>query len=743
MHEEQAARSHNAAGMSPRWQPETGCRVASIVMRNFVASLRVGCRALAVLLLACAMPAAWAAKPPNILFVIMDDVGIDQMQLFGYGGETPPATPTIDRIGHSGIRFGNAWAMPACSTSRAALFTGRYPLRTNVYGALGPDDLANAMLSPYEMTVPRLLKQKGYMSALFGKFHMGLQGNSPFGLAMPASLGWDYYSGWLDETGDPSSIDTTAGGAAPAGRSYSCGFVPSAANGGADVGACYFADGACMPMATINGIPPGRTCRDNGGLLDPNGSCARARPGNLDFNLLSGHYVSPLVINDANGRVESIPPTDKRARTFRGSLPVDDAIAWIRQQPAGTPWMATLSFASAHTPLMQPPVKLVGAAAAATTDLDCGNAVQQRVLQNQMIEALDLEFGRLLVTLGLAQRDADGRLIYNPDATDTMIVVIGDNGTLGGTVKLPFDYTRAKGTAYQTGVWVPMVVSGPLVRMPDRAVTSMVNLVDLYQLFGEIAGIDVAAATPRTIDAVPMLPYLASDTQRPLRKWNFTQVGINAQANGSLNGPCQISSTCTQIPVTKGVCEDNGGIWWGKGATDPVTAGIPADGMKYCCDVNVWQANHGKDTYTIQPLDSKGIRNDHYKIVANYTLDWDSATNACFPNPTVEFYEINEAVPKPMLDEDGDDLLPKGLTPIQQVNYDFLASELNALLRSQPTCWGDGNIDGVVNGLDLVEWSAYASVDGKSSWYDFNQDGLTNEVDLAIVQRFLGTTCPN
>ncbi len=200
-------------------------------------------RAFFAALLALVAFAATAAPPPppppNILFIIMDDVGIDQMRLFGYGGVTPPSTPNIDQIANAGVRFSNAWAMPACSTSRAVFFTGRFPLRTNVFGALGPDDLANSMVSPYETTVPRLLKKRGYRSALFGKFHLGLQGNSPFAYSMPASLGWDYYAGWLDETGDPSSIDTTAGGVATGGKAYSCGFVPGAADGGADTGACY------------------------------------------------------------------------------------------------------------------------------------------------------------------------------------------------------------------------------------------------------------------------------------------------------------------------------------------------------------------------------------------------------------------------------------------------------------------------------------------------------------------------
>ena len=82
-------------------------------------------------------------KLPNIVLVLMDDIGIDQWSLFGYGGGTAASTPNIAAIARAGIKFHNMWSMPACSNGRAALFTGRYPFRTNVLTALGSDDLAN------------------------------------------------------------------------------------------------------------------------------------------------------------------------------------------------------------------------------------------------------------------------------------------------------------------------------------------------------------------------------------------------------------------------------------------------------------------------------------------------------------------------------------------------------------------------------------------------------------------------
>ncbi|MBI1813492.1 MAG: sulfatase-like hydrolase/transferase [Deltaproteobacteria bacterium] len=702
-----------------------------------------------VALLACALPGCGGSvvpqqttvAAPNILFVIMDDVGIDQMRLFGYGGETPPRTPNIDQLAGAGIRFHNAWAMPACTTSRAVIFEGRFPLRTNVLGALGPNDLANSMVSPYEMTTPKLLAQRGYDSALFGKFHLGLQGHNPAGYGMPHDLGWNYFAGWLDETGDPSSIDTTAGGVAPPGT-WSCGFVRGGAAGGADFGACYMADGTCSSLASSGPIPPGRTCRDRGGIFDPGTSCTVPRPDYLNFATLSGHYVSPLVLNFEDGSVEQVPASDPRARRFRATADVDAAVGWIKARPAGRPWMATVSFASAHTPVMQPPPSELPSGNADSSGLDCADAADQRVVTNLMIESLDAEVGRLLVETGLARHARDGRLIYRPGQTDTMVILVGDNGTLGTVVKAPFDVSRAKGTAYQTGVWVPLIVAGPLVKQPDRVVSHMVNVADLYALFGEIAGIDnVQQAVPRPIDAVAMLPYVVNPQQASIRHWNFTQIGNNLQANGAINGPCVISGGCTQIPVSKSVCEDNNGVWWGPGADDPLTAGIPSTGYQFCCQVNAFRAAQDESLYNITPLSAVGIRNDRYKIVENTSPIYESAEAPCVETTDVEFYEINEASPLPRIDREGTELSLGSLTPEQQRNYNELSAQLNALIASAPECPGDGNIDLVVNQQDLDDWRFYSQSNGLSSVYDLNLDGVTDTADQSIIEQHLGLDC--
>jgi len=130
-------------------------------------------------------------------------------------------------------------------------------------------------------------------------------------------------------------------------------------------------------------------------------------------------------------------------------------------------------------------------------------------------------------------------------------------------------------------------------------------------------------------------------------------------------------------------------------------------------------------------------------VVSNYFQDYDATNNLCFANTTSELYEINEHVPKPLLDEEGMDLLQLGpLTPLQQENYAALTAQMMQVLDSQPACPGDGNIDGVVNGRDLENWLGYRLLTrGKSSWYDINMDGLTDYTDLALLRKYLGK-CP-
>ena len=233
------------------------------------------------LLAACADHGSSAAPAsrPNLLLVIADDVGIDQLATFGFGGADPPATPTLEALAKSGVRFRNTWSMPTCSTTRAALFSGRYPVRTQVNTAIVSTDYANSQLSPFEKSLPDLLARQGYVSAYVGKIHVTGSdvnpANHPLGDGVMPALGWDYFAGYLD--GGPRSIDVAAGldNRDATATPFSCGYVPLPSDhpDGASSGACYEATGACRQLSSDGTSVPGKMCLERGGILDPGQQC--------------------------------------------------------------------------------------------------------------------------------------------------------------------------------------------------------------------------------------------------------------------------------------------------------------------------------------------------------------------------------------------------------------------------------------------------------------------------------------
>jgi hypothetical protein len=701
------------------------------------------------------------APTPNILFIILDDVGVDQMRIFGYGGLTPvsaPNTPNIDVIARAGVRFRNVWSMPECSPSRVMFFEGRYPLRTNIYTAILATDLANSQLSPYEVTTPKLLRSVGYTNALFGKFHLAGPTYNPYEYGTPHAAGFDYFDGFLE--GAPYPIDGTIGGQFPDGR-YTCGFVPPAADGGADTGGCRFANGSCVVISRDPQDPaPGRSCLQQGGLFVPNTQCNMPPPFALNFGQPNAYYVWHRVINQPDGTVTQFPLTDPSARQYVSNQTIQSAVDWINMQnQQQQPWMATVSFANIHTPYQQPPRSLLPSTEIEGSGLSCANQNNEkdlRIISNQMLEAADTHIGQLLVQTGLATYNPNGSLNYQPEQTNTMVVIIGDNGTYAVSVKLPFDPNLSKGTVYQTGVWVPLIVAGPLVAAPDREVTSMVNIADLFQLWGEIVGIDVHQVDSHIIDSESMLPYLTNPQQGEIRQVNFAETSSNIHLNNVAPSPCVLSvtapPTCVQIFPQKKLCEFEGGCWYGPGGG---TQDCPSQGTQFpsCCAVRA--AGIFPGGVTLLPDSAYATRNDNYKLIRLEKPNCSGGEPTPEPPDTTfnEFYSINERPVVPRIDFPGlalcaDDApsqsqkCPMGLNQDELNNYNALTMAMNNILSSQPPCPGDGNEDLMVNQLDLVLWNYYSLFNGGgSSWYDFNFDGRTDNQDEAIIEQHLGTNC--
>lgn len=151
---------------------------------------------------------------PNIILFMTDDQGYGDLSCMG---NTDFRTPHLDRLAASGVRFTNWYAnSPVCSPSRASLLTGRYPGNAGVRSILAGHRTASGL----PQTVPTLataLKELGYQTALFGKWHLGLaQGSRPHDHGFDEWFGFlagcvDYYSHifyWGMNRGGPGNDPT-------------------------------------------------------------------------------------------------------------------------------------------------------------------------------------------------------------------------------------------------------------------------------------------------------------------------------------------------------------------------------------------------------------------------------------------------------------------------------------------------------------------------------------------------------
>lgn len=111
---------------------------------------------------------AQEARDPNVVIIFVDDMGYKDIGPFG----SEVATPNLDTLAQEGVKLTNFYvAQPVCTASRAALLTGAYPNRIGVHHAFFPDQEIG--LHPQEETLAEILKNEGYSTAIFGKWHLG------------------------------------------------------------------------------------------------------------------------------------------------------------------------------------------------------------------------------------------------------------------------------------------------------------------------------------------------------------------------------------------------------------------------------------------------------------------------------------------------------------------------------------------------------------------------------------------
>ena len=218
---------------------------------------------------------------------------------------------------------------------------------------------------------------------------------------------------------------------------------------------------------------------------------------------------------------------------YNTSETIDDALKWIHCQDK--PWMCTVAFNAPHSPWHEPPAHLHGCNLNGLSPRR-----HPRAFYLAAVQAMDTEIGRLLEGLG-------------PAATNTTVIFVGDNGTPPGAIGPPYSPMekrfgrtplrervlrdsikvatgkhRAKGTVYQGGVHVPLIVTGPVVRRPGRESEALVHTVDLFATILELGGIDMHAEScplPR-LDSVSITPYLIDSELGSIRDTAYTEIFI-------------------------------------------------------------------------------------------------------------------------------------------------------------------------------------------------------------------------
>ncbi|MCP3917175.1 MAG: sulfatase-like hydrolase/transferase [bacterium] len=183
----------------------------------------------------------------------------------------------------------------------------------------------------------------------------------------------------------------------------------------------------------------------------------------------------------------------------------DETIASM--QTLAEPWFVLSSFNAAHTPVHAPPAGLH------SYNLSGSPGDDVPLFTRAMIEAMDTEIGRVLAAA----------------PNDTLIVFVGDNGTDSLAADPPAIPGRSKGTLYEGGIRVPLIISGPGVAHGECR--ALVNTTDVFATIAELTG-----SSAQALDSVSLAPYLADPLAPPLREWVYAELFNNTDTQRAIRG---------------------------------------------------------------------------------------------------------------------------------------------------------------------------------------------------------------
>ena len=438
------------------------------------------------------------APPYNVVLIVLDDFGTDKLGFYDTSTVPPSyaATPNLDALKASGTLFRRAYAEPMCSPSRACIMTGQTPSKTGVLLAIGsgagnlcagvpttdphPQDLAFTLpatapaTSPYSYTcLPERLRTLSapYLSGAFGKWHLADNASSNY--CHPIQFGFTNFNGHMDNN---EVVNASLG-----------------LNGhfGWDrVRAKRGPGGLCtLPM----GLPELITEWD-------------ARQTRID----AAAWISRQVTNQVkyfayvafNPPHQSfqMPPLDD------GTTPWDCATS-VEPSNGISPrtWSEVCSAglnAANYLPPQSDKIDGLGICAVDPMDLQSLEAYERvRIAERAAIEALDWEIGQLLAGV---------------DYDDTVVIVVGDNGTpdalIDGTTTptpgssgYPYPPNHGKRFLHDLGTRVPLIIRYPGATPAET--DTLVHVVDLWNTIAEIAG--GFAAVDASLDSESLEDFLS------------------------------------------------------------------------------------------------------------------------------------------------------------------------------------------------------------------------------------------
>lgn len=213
----------------------------------------------------------------------------------------------------------------------------------------------------------------------------------------------------------------------------------------------------------------------------------------------TGMYDWRRVVDGASNFVTG-PPFD--STIWHASVVRRDALEWIGQQLG--PWFAYVAFNPPHAPYAVPPYELLSAPTRmalqsaglvpGTTIPSVGSDAKRLMVYDACIEAVDTELHALVSKAG-------------PPGSNTLVIVMGDNGTPGETIQPPYVPQHAKRSLFQQGIRVPMVVAGAGVASPGRISNGLVHAVDLWRTCANVAGMRVSSVSSGR-DSSTILPII-------------------------------------------------------------------------------------------------------------------------------------------------------------------------------------------------------------------------------------------